>query len=44
MTEIRSLLAIQIADVALGEKDAQSAVDQLWKDVEELLKREGVIE
>ncbi|MEZ3486094.1 MAG: sugar ABC transporter substrate-binding protein [Lachnospiraceae bacterium] len=44
MTEIRSLLAIQIADVALGKTDSQSAIDQLWKDVEELLKREGVIE
>lgn len=44
MTEIRSLLAIQIADVALGKIDSQSAIDQLWNDVEELLKREGVIE
>lgn len=44
MSEIRSLLAVQIADVALGEIDAQSAIDQLWVDVEDVLVRDGVIQ
>ena len=43
MSEIRSLLAVSIADVALGKMDAKTATDQLWKDVEEVLKRDGVI-
>lgn len=44
MTEIRSLLAVEIADVALGSKDSQTAIDELWSDVEDLLTRNGVIE
>lgn len=44
MTEIRSLLAVEIADVALGSKDSQTAIDELWSGVEELLTRDGVIE
>ena len=44
MSEIRSLLAVQIADVALGEVGAQTAIDQLWADVEDVLIRDGVIE
>ena len=44
MSEIRSLLAVSIADVALGSVDAQSATDQLWADVRDVLVRDGVIE
>lgn len=44
MSEIRSLLAVSIADVALGNTDAQSATDQLWSDVHDVLVRDGVME
>ncbi len=44
MSEIRSLLAVAIADVALGQIDAQSAIDQLWKDVQDVLARDGLLE
>lgn len=44
MSEIRSLLAVAIADTALGQITAQSAIDQLGKDVHDVLVRDGVIE
>ena len=44
MTEIRSLLAIAISDVALGQIDAQTAISQLQTDVHDVLVRDGVIE
>lgn len=44
MSEIRSLLAVAIADTALGQIDAQSAIDQLGKDVHDVLVRDGVIQ
>lgn len=44
MSEIRSLLAVAIADTALGQISAQSAIDQLGKDVHDVLVRDGVIQ
>lgn len=44
MTEIRSLLAVKIADVALEKQDAQTAITDLGAEVNELLKRDGVIQ
>lgn len=43
MTEIRSLLAVKIADVALGKQDSQKAITELGTEVNDLLKRDGVI-
>lgn len=39
MTEIRSLLAVEIADVALGDLDAETAIAELGTDVSDLLAR-----
>lgn len=44
MTEIRSLLAVRIADVALGKQDSQTAITELGTEVNDLLKRDGVIQ
>lgn len=44
MAEIRSLLAVEIADVALGQKDAQSAIQELAADVHDVLVRDGEIQ
>lgn len=44
MTEIRSLLAVKIADVALGKQDSQTAITELGKQVDALLKRDGVVQ
>lgn len=43
MTEIRSLLAVKIADVALEKQDSQTAVTELGTEVNDLLKRDGVV-
>lgn len=41
MTEIRSILAVKIADVALGKRDSKTAVSELGRQVDDLMKRSG---